>query len=46
MMRIDKMLDQIGQSRLVTALDLINGYGQVPVEPADKEKEHSILKLH
>ena len=38
MPRIDEMLDQIGQSRFITTLDLAKGYWQVPVEPADKEK--------
>ena len=37
MLRIDKMLDQIGQSRYLTTLDLelAKGYWQVPTEPAD-----------
>ena len=38
MPRIDEMLDWIGKVRFISTLDLAKGYGQVPMDPADKEK--------
>ena len=38
MPRIDDILDQIGQARYITTLDLARGYWQVPVAEEDRHK--------
>ena len=38
MPRIDDVLDDLGQARYLSTLDLAKGYWQVPVNPADMEK--------
>lgn len=36
--RIEEILDQLGNSRYFSTLDLASGYHQVPVDPKDREK--------
>ena len=36
--RVDDLLDQIGQSKFFTTLDLASGYWQIRVEPSSREK--------
>ena len=38
MPRIDGMLDQIGNAKYITTLDLAKGYWQVPMADKDREK--------
>ena len=38
MPRIDDILDQVGQARYITTLDLAKGYWQVPVAEEDHPK--------
>ena len=38
MPRIDDILDEFGQAKYITTLDLAKGYWQVPVNPQDQEK--------
>ena len=38
MLRIDEMLDQIGNAKYITTLDLAKGYWQVPMADEDREK--------
>ena len=38
MPRIDNILDQVGQVRYITTLDLTKGYWQVPVAEEDQPK--------
>ena len=38
MPRIDDILDELGQAKYITTLDLAKGYWQVPVNPQDQEK--------
>ena len=38
MPRIDDILDQVGQARYITTLDLAKGYWQVPVAEEDRTK--------
>ena len=38
MPRIDDILDQVGQARYITTLDLAKGYWQVPVAEEDRPK--------
>ena len=43
--RIEDILDSIGQSTVITTLDLAKGYWQVPVAPADRDKTAFISPL-
>ncbi len=36
--RISDLLDSLGKAKFFTCLDLVSGYWQIPVHPADKEK--------
>ena len=38
MPRIDDILDELGQPKYITTLDLAKGYWQVPVNPQDHVK--------
>ena len=38
MPRIDDILDQVGQARYITTLDLAKGYWQLPVAEEDRPK--------
>ena len=38
MPRIDDILDELGQAKYITTLDLAKRYWQVPVNPQDQEK--------
>ena len=38
MPRIDEMLDQIGNAKYITTLELAKGYWQVPMSDEDREK--------
>ena len=38
MPRMEEILDQVGQAKYITTLDLAKGYWQVPVAEADKHK--------
>ena len=40
MLRIDELLDNIGQSKYLTTLDLGKGYWQVPMAKENKGKQH------
>ena len=43
--RIDEMLDNLGNAKWFTSLDLIFGYWQVEVKEEDKEKTAFITKF-
>ena len=43
MPRIDDILDQLGQGRYITILDLAKGYWQVPVAEEDRPKTAFII---
>jgi len=36
--RVDNILDQVGQAKYITTLDLAKGYWQVPVAEEDRNK--------
>ncbi len=36
--KISDLLDSLGKAKFVTCLDLVSGYWQIPVHPADREK--------
>ena len=38
MPQIEELLDQIGNARFITTVDLAKGYWQVPMNPDDREK--------
>jgi len=38
MPRVDDILDQVGQAKYITTLDLAKGYWQVPVAEDDQHK--------
>ncbi|KYO18755.1 hypothetical protein Y1Q_0009184 [Alligator mississippiensis] len=38
MLRVDELVENIGQARYISTLDLTKGYWQVPVAPEDQEK--------
>ena len=42
MPRIDDILDELGQAKYITTLDLDKGYWQVPVNPQDQEKNSQL----
>ena len=49
--RVDDLLDQVGQSRYFTTLDLASGYWQIRVAPSSREKTaffmpHGLFQFH
>ena len=45
MLRIDEILDEIGQARFITTFDLTKGYWQVLVAAEDQDKTAFISSL-